>query len=849
MLKVGDKVDYEYNKTIWVNKKTRVGADNLNNMEDGIQKAHLKADELSKQISEINSDKEILNKKVEQVDGELNDVQDTVSTIQATIGTSEVSNGESILSKISKAEQGITSLDNRTGVNETNIETLKQEDSSIKESVAEVMKDMQGHKIDVSAHEDIRKQIGDTSSLMTNTKEIVGAINELYTSGGSSNPFKRAKVVGSDNVLRLTATTETNVIDAGIPLVPSKVEVYLMGLRIFYEKDFTVNGNLINLKSTLRPGEYIDIPLMDEVVVDLTNKTMVESHYRYTAEQLATSFVLECDIKYGFLDVYQMGNRIYEGFGYTLDRTTKTITLVKSLEIGEYVDYSIRNNLGTDMTWIQDSVDAINKKLPIGTIATTEITDDLSDQINDCFNKTPITLTADNDLIDISQGHYIFEGVIPSGKNYPPSLVGDFYHVTIFVTGISYGDSGHKIIELKTSSNTTFKKVQSWDVWQDWKQIVTTEITNELTEQINNLLKKVEEVSIPNKVYGVEIDYVNSTITRVRDSVGLTQASFDDISPWKDMKRVTFDDGNVMVEIPNFYCKREIISSEVNPNGENGVQVLKERRLISTTPQHGFTPIFNYADGVKNKVYLSAYEGSLSDDGTKLLSLPNKTIAHTKTRDQFRKLARANGNGYEIQDFIVSTAIQWLITIEYASTDCQSMIGQGNVNNTVALQTGLTSSLGNKSGNASGGTNGLTSVSYRGIENFWGNVWKFVDGINIEGYGKNIFWYTNDRSKYLDNTKEGFINGGNVSKTNGYVDRVSYTDEENLGFLPTRCSGASNKVLNDYYWQNNAHGGFLVARLGAGWNDGLGAGCFYWTLDISASTAGSTIGSRLLCIK
>ena len=44
--------------------------------------------------------------------------------------------------------------------------------------------------------------------------------------------------------------------------------------------------------------------------------------------------------------------------------------------------------------------------------------------------------------------------------------------------------------------------------------------------------------------------------------------------------------------------------------------------------------------------------------------------------------------------------------------------------------TGATTLLGNASGMAAG-TNGLVSITYRGEENFWGNIWKFTDGMNI----------------------------------------------------------------------------------------------------------------------
>lgn len=65
-----------------------------------------------------------------------------------------------------------------------------------------------------------------------------------------------------------------------------------------------------------------------------------------------------------------------------------------------------------------------------------------------------------------------------------------------------------------------------------------------------------------------------------------------------------------------------------------------------------------------------------------------------------------------------------------------------------AAATGSTASLGNGTGRAEktttyeGGVakeyavDGKTSVCWRGKENFWGNIWKFVYGINIWGNGK-----------------------------------------------------------------------------------------------------------------
>ena len=41
----------------------------------------------------------------------------------------------------------------------------------------------------------------------------------------------------------------------------------------------------------------------------------------------------------------------------------------------------------------------------------------------------------------------------------------------------------------------------------------------------------------------------------------------------------------------------------------------------------------------------------------------------------------------------------------------------------------MTVNLGNASGTASN-ANGIQFVTYRGEENFWGNIWWWVDGLN-----------------------------------------------------------------------------------------------------------------------
>ncbi|MGL5691605.1 MAG: hypothetical protein ACRDD8_12415, partial [Bacteroidales bacterium] len=217
-----------------------------------------------------------------------------------------------------------------------------------------------------------------------------------------------------------------------------------------------------------------------------------------------------------------------------------------------------------------------------------------------------------------------------------------------------------------------------------------------------------------------------------------------------------------------------------------------------------------------------------------------------------RKLANNRGLGWEQQDFTSVSAIQLLYLIEYANTDSQTRIGQGVVSlasgtGNESLITGQTSVLGNTSGMKAGEVNGKCSVSYRGIENFWGNIWKFVDGINIEGKGLNVNWIANQNGNYVNNTSTGQYRGINLSKTSGYVDRIGYVDELDYSFMPTRSTGSSSKPVNDYFYQNSSYNGFLIARLGGSWDSGSAAGCFCWYADNAASARYRAFGARLAC--
>jgi len=160
-----------------------------------------------------------------------------------------------------------------------------------------------------------------------------------------------------------------------------------------------------------------------------------------------------------------------------------------------------------------------------------------------------------------------------------------------------------------------------------------------------------------------------------------------------------------------------------------------------------------------------------------------------------RQIANNRGIGWEQQHFNASSAIQMLLIVEYGSLNSQGVIGQGVVNvaddgiTNMSVITGATSSLGNKSGKATG-TDGLVSISYRGVENFWGNIWKWVDGFNINN---GVSYISNVNGNFVSNIFTGqyvttsFVN----ANTNGYVSSVGLNVNFDYGFIPVAVLGTS----------------------------------------------------------
>ena len=355
----------------------------------------------------------------------------------------------------------------------------------------------------------------------------------------------------------------------------------------------------------------------------------------------------------------------------------------------------------------------------------------------------------------------------------------------------------------------------------------------------------------------------------------LTQA----ITIGEDDSAVTYAVGTkvqVMVFQPKFYYRVVPIETDKIVNGK-GSHLRKARYYVSPVMRNGFKlhPAFKYNGIEQDYILIGAYEGSLYDvsasayilDDSQVADFSNdmlSSIANAKpisgqtqnlTRANARALAAKRGSGWMLQDINKVSATQLLFLIEYANFNSQTKIGNGNVSKTddgatnCAEVTGATANLGNGSG-AVTNTNGYQMVSYRGEENLWGNIWKWIDGMNIKSLGNSLpqDMFVADHA-FADATYSGaYVDAGfSVSPAGGYVNAMGYSEDHDYLFIPSETNNGANSSIpvGDNFWCNSAAAGDRVASLGAAWTHGLHAGLFGWDVIDAPSHRARSVGGRL----
>ena len=417
-------------------------------------------------------------------------------------------------------------------------------------------------------------------------------------------------------------------------------------------------------------------------------------------------------------------------------------------------------------------------------------------------------------------------------------------------------------------------------------------------------------------ILGLQVDYRNKTFKRLAGATNLTPGTdFDRFSMYGGRRRCNVADdgtinawygdesytedgsnGQVMVYQPKFYY---LVCPVVYDPIDTGIgyHLRKANYYVSEKPRPGFRlhPAFYDANGNEIDYFLTgADEGSVYDVSASAYLLQDEQILKA-TEDKFCSISGARpASGYtqdltrtSVEQMAQNRGANWhgdlikqvsaeqlLMIIEMGVMELQTPIGLGVVNIpwetgdnktcSYAAVTGSTSSIGNGTGRAAKSTaypgnvateytdNGKTSICWRGKENFWGNMWMFVYGVNIWGNGKMAGGqpyickdFNFAENKNSDNYEAA---GFTVAAKAGCISAMGYSTKCDWLFMASECLGNSALPVGDYTYITELLNGYRIALLGGYWYSDVSAGPFYWYLNYGVGVRYRSIGGRLVYI-
>lgn len=324
--------------------------------------------------------------------------------------------------------------------------------------------------------------------------------------------------------------------------------------------------------------------------------------------------------------------------------------------------------------------------------------------------------------------------------------------------------------------------------------------------------------------------------------------------------------GDVMVYIPKFYYLRIPITIGADNT------LVEEYLYLSDKQKPGFQLFPNFYDAQGNEIdYIlySAFEAGIydisakkiiNDDNIDLTKL-NKLISYSGAKpvsnlniSQFKTLVKTgHTNNWTITDIYAESANQLIMMAFYHTFAIQSyhpginsITNQANKN--CAVQTGNTpwDKEENESSPATLLINGNPasnpdnySYNFFGIENPYGNIWKFVDNLTISNNKFNLLHRSTLFSNELSFTPPS---------TSGWVKYFGYDSNYDFLFIPCNSKGSSNDLVEDYYWAPVSSNTDAITVLGGPWNHNDNNGAFYYGFDNNSSVASVKFGARLMYI-
>lgn len=371
--------------------------------------------------------------------------------------------------------------------------------------------------------------------------------------------------------------------------------------------------------------------------------------------------------------------------------------------------------------------------------------------------------------------------------------------------------------------------------------------------------------------YGVSIDLTNSdpetSVTYTDDAVGMVPgSSWYEKDIFKDIRPCLFKNGAVVGYLnPNNFAQFADGTAADITSGNAGDVMIEIPKIGYRIAKNGTNLIvqitnnpnredFSYlahtreTEGDRDYLYVGAFLGSLNNE--KLCSISGAEPYSNEPGDNgnyyyditpWRDAAHSRGNGYDILSFYPLTLLQCLYLIMFKNLDCQAALGMGYVGNayvneetweienlTSPTMTGSTTAKGMNYGSEE---DPLQQMKFLGMEDFWGNIRQYIDGIAIKDNG-DIYCATDNfvMPFYFDSYYEenpdaaiectgrefpyNYTKIGNQSLDNSLYMSEPYGTNEG-GFLPVVCEGSQTTYFCDFSNISNGGIGYFLTSGGS----------------------------------
>lgn len=285
----------------------------------------------------------------------------------------------------------------------------------------------------------------------------------------------------------------------------------------------------------------------------------------------------------------------------------------------------------------------------------------------------------------------------------------------------------------------------------------------------------------------------------------------------------------VMIEIPKIYVFCHKID---NPSSS-----LHKAVYIKVAPEklhEHFEAFAHTYNGVeKDKIYISAYPSG-GDNG-----LVHKTGAKPflSTFDDFKAKYESLGEGYGMMNYSTYTLLQILFLLAYSNRNCQKALGRGLCNGGDLVPSGETNERGFIYGDPD---NKQKHVKFLGIENLWGSIRHYIDGLQINENGE-ISVDVSNKGNYEILTRTQLQGIGKIADTLG---------QNKIPFLPT----VEDNFITDEDYDNHFSDAFEINHIPNGIcttissaSDDLEGGIFGLVLGVDKTNT-SKVGSRLMFV-